>query len=213
MPFDFGILPNQRVAVMGMTGSGKTFFCRALLSGRPRLIVLDPKGLLNPRTNPKWNLELWDQGIRRMEAGKAARLYIPPPLDDSEYEDWFDQILRLRNVTVYIDELYGVGPASGSKGLRALFTRGRELGIGVYACFQRPRWIPMYSLSEAEWKIVFRLEMQQDKDYVASMAFGRFAYYPLQEHGFMIKDPDGHIQVLTHGVKVVTGPPLDSKAR
>lgn len=211
MDTGYNIKSNQRVAVIGMTGSGKSFFCQKILSHAQRLVVIDPKGYLHPTMAPEWNLTPWESGINRLEKGKDARLYIPPPEDEDEWEVWLQHIMRLRNCIIYIDELYGVGPAQGSKGLRALFTRGRQMGLGVWACFQRPRWIPRFSLSEAEWKIVFRLEMAEDRDDIAKMAFGKAAYYKLGEHGYMMKDPKGHIHIVTEGIKVVQGTPIRSQ--
>lgn len=205
----FDIAPNERVALVGMTKSGKTYFARAILSHAKRLVVLDPKGLLYNRTD--WNLEHFDEQYKRLEAGRDARLWVPPPLDDAEYEETFDKIMRLRNVLVYIDELYGVGPAQGSRGLRAIFTRGRELGIGVWACSQRPKWIPRYALSEAEWRIMFRLEEEDDRIYM-SKTIGRIALSRLPGHACIIYH-DGHATLLPNGITVQPSALVKEKRR
>lgn len=195
----FDIPRNDRVALMGMTKSGKTYLARAILASAPRLVALDPKGLLYNRSD--WNLEHWDAGIDRLEAGKDARLWIPPPTSDGEYEEWLQKIMRLRDVVIYIDEMYGVGPPQGSKGLRALYTRGRELGLGVWGCFQRPRNIPIYAMSEAEWLICFRLEQLDDRKYMAER-MGRVALQRLTDHACIIYH-DGRSVLITNGIKLI----------
>lgn len=202
MPFDLAIKPTDRVAIMGMTGSGKTYFEGAILAGVPRLIVIDPKGLI--RNDPMWPLDYQEDGWTKLDKGKPARMYVPPQSADEDYEVIFDRILQLRGIIVYIDELYGVGPARGSRGLRNLYTRGRQLGIGVHASFQRPVFVPLYALSEAEWKIMFHLEMEGDRDHMSAMGFGNYAYQWLDKdrHACMVKAPNGKITILPNGITV-----------
>lgn len=207
---DLRIRRDQHVAIIGMNGAGKSYFARAELSYTPRLVVFDPKGLII--SEPEWNLVKWADGIKRLENGRPARLWVPPLDDPEEYEEYFFKILSLRNLRVYIDELYGVGPALGSKGLRALYTRGRQLGISMWSSFQRPRFVPVFALSEAYWKVLFRLEMEPDRIYMADNGFGEIALRRLADHAFLLKDPKGRVVSFPNGITVVEGLPLDTRA-
>jgi DNA helicase HerA-like ATPase len=178
------IKPNERVAIVGKTGSGKSYFARALLSGARRLIVCDAKGTLDAKSG--WNLtHKWKDGYKELAGGKNARVRVLAPRTVDEWEQYFDDIYKLRDVIVYIDEMYGVGPASGSPGLKALYTRGRELGIGVWACSQRPKHVPLYMFSEAEWVIQFQLRLATDIERMVDI-MGPIAEYKLVDHNFIV---------------------------
>jgi hypothetical protein len=180
---------NQRVALVGKTASGKTYFARHLCAPLPRLIVFDPKGTLN---TPEWNLGSGGDVIRRLKAGKPGRLRVPAPFN-GDWTPYLRLVWSLKNITLYIDEIYGViepghkPPAEFS----ALYTRGRELGIGVWGATQRPVWVPIFCLSEAEWLFVFRLSMKSDRQRL--MEFGDESGMlgnPIRdEHGFMTYNP------------------------
>lgn len=172
----FAIRTNERVLLVGKTGSGKSYMARALVAGIQRLIVLDPKGTLGAEFAADWNLEDWsNRGAQLLAKGKPVRLRVPPPGPDADpVEYWRPYLLaayEARNVTVYIDEMYGVVPAGRQMPpeLQALYTRGRELGIGVYAATQRPSWIPLFAISESEWLFTFRLMLEDDKKRMAGI--------------------------------------------
>lgn len=163
------ISPRDRVAFVGKTGAGKTFLARSLLRSVKRLVVFDSKGTLGAGAG--WNLTDWSwANERRLRWGRAVRLRVPAPLD-GDWEEYFRACYDARNVTLYIDEAYGVLGPGRRPGLylTACYTRGRELGIGVWAATQRPSWIPLFMLSEAEWLFVFRLQLEEDRRRIASI--------------------------------------------
>ena len=186
------ITSSQRVFTAGRTGSGKTYFERYVLAGIQRLVALDPKGTLG-RMAPEWNLEDWsDRGRRKLLAGEPVRLRVPPPPvdvgDDPRYWDtYIRDVYRAGNCILYLDEIYGVVPP-GSKpppSLTACYTRGRELGIGVHGCTQRPAWVPLFAMSEADWFFVFRLTLDEDRRRLASF-MGASVMEPIKDrHGFL----------------------------
>lgn len=186
------IRSNDRVALVGMTGSGKTYFARAFLAHAPRLIVVDPKGT---QFNHLWGTVPYSEDaikILRQTNDKGeyigrARIRINSPISREEWEAYFRVLYTLRNVTIYIDELYGVTPPIAGQWLQALYTRGRELGIGVWAATQRPVFVPKFVFSEADWKVLFRLELDDDREYMARNVFGPIAKNELYNHQFIVK--------------------------
>lgn len=201
------ILANDRVFIAGQSGSGKTFFARALLARASRLLVLDPKGLLSPEAAPDWRLTDWTKaGAKRLEDGRPVRLRVPAPLD-GDWEPYLMAAYRARNVVVYIDEAYGV-VRQGKKlppSLVALYTRGRELGIGMIAASQRPSWVPLEMMSEANKFFIFRLMLPEDRKRVAGFvgesAMGRIP----DRHGFLTYSIDWDYPVYTPQLNVRTG--------
>lgn len=171
MTYQLTIGADERIAIAGKTGSGKTFLSRALCANLDRLMVLDPKGTLG---RADWNLEKWgDRTQRALKRGDPVRARIPAPLD-GDWDRFLWAAYSAGGVTVYIDETYGILPrgANPSPALTALITRGRELGIGLWAAMQRPTRIPLFLLSEAEWLLSFRLQLAKDKDRMSEMMGG-----------------------------------------
>ena len=185
------VLGSERVALVGKTGSGKTYLAGRLTAALPRLVVLDPKGTLKG----KWRLADWsDSRERQLRRGDPVRVRVPAPLD-GDWEPYLWAAYEAGNCTVYVDEVYGVVPA-GSRtpaALTALYTRGRELGIGTWAATQRPSWVPLFVLSEAEWLAQFRLSLDADRKRMAGlMGAGAALDNPPDKYGFYLFNQSWH---------------------
>lgn len=158
---------NSRVAVIGKTGSGKTFLSEYLLRNVGRLVVFDVKGNLKNRFGlVDYSAKLW----RRFMRGEKFRVRITAPIGKNVdlvnlYDEYFRQIYDTGDCIVYIDEVYGVTGGANylAPYLTALYTRGRELGVGIVACTQRPTFIPNFILTESEYFFVFRLQLESDR--------------------------------------------------
>lgn len=164
----YRIKTNERVAFVGKTGSGKTYAARSLLRHSSRLIVFDSKGTVN---NDEWRTTDWNRvSAWKLKRGNDIRIRVPHPLDGN-YEPYFKAAYEAGNCTIYIDEMYGVIGRSTrpEQYLTAVYTRGRELGIGVWAATQRPSWVPLFMLSEADWLFCFRLQMHEDRKRMAEL--------------------------------------------
>lgn len=159
---------DERVAYVGKTGSGKTTLARYILQGHTRLICFDPKGTLH--RSKDWNLSKPNdlQVARDLRRGAHGRLLLQE-VDESRWNYWLDFIWDVRNVALYVDEVYLVVPnaASPSLSFRRLYRQGRELGISVHAATQRPTRIPLEVISEAEWLFTFQLGLKKDRERMA----------------------------------------------
>ena len=177
----FALATTNRVALCGKTGSGKTFLVRALLSTVQRVVVADPKGTLT-----SWGLTDWNGNPKALKQD-MYRLRIPAPLD-GDWEPYCAAIYQQGDVLLYIDEMYGVVPPGKRLPpyLNALYTRGRELGIGVWAATQRPAWVPLVMLSEAEWIVTFRLQLESDRQRIAAIVGEKVLARVPDKYGFWL---------------------------
>jgi energy-coupling factor transporter ATP-binding protein EcfA2 len=182
---------NERVLLCGKTGSGKTYLARYITRPLKRLVVLDGKGTLG-----EWGLEAWNsKTMRDLRRGDNVRLRALPPIGTNFLEYWEEVIsacFQAGNVTIYIDELYAVCPPNKnpSDALWSAYTRGRELGVGVWSATQRPVWIPLFALSEAEHFFVFRLQLMDDKSRLAAFMGNSVLQSIKDPHGFYYSRPD-----------------------
>jgi energy-coupling factor transporter ATP-binding protein EcfA2 len=184
------IKSNDRVFIAGQTGSGKTTAARHLLRLADRLIVIDPKYELG---GPEWNLVDSDRSnMRDLENGKAARLRFTPPPDMPEdfYKSIFLFAQDAGNVIIYIDEMYAVFPGGtrATDPLTMIWTRGRSLGVGTWGATQRPTWVPLFSMSEAQHYFSFRLMLNEDRARMASMMGPEVEGTIKDQYGFWYRD-------------------------
>lgn len=181
------IKAGDRVFACGKTGSGKTYLMERLTRGLSRLAVLDGKGTLG-----SWGLAEWNRESRAMlRNGEAVRVRITWDVSDGDVWEYWESILEelyaAQNLTIYCDELYALSDQPGSKvqpALRAIYTRGREMGIGAWAATQRPVSVPLVCLSESEHFFSFRLTMDDDRARMAEF-MTQSVREPIQDvHGF-----------------------------
>lgn len=178
--------PNDRIALVGATGSGKTYLAGKLLRSVSRLIVIDPKNTLGN----KWGLSDWSKRSKKaLFAGDPLRVrFSPEPGEEWRYEEILSLAYEAENVMIYIDEVYGIVEPGRKppKYLTADYTRGRELGIGMIAATQRPSWVPLFILSEANWYICFRLMMDEDRRRMSKFMGSSVLAVPPDKYGFYV---------------------------
>jgi len=165
--------------------------------------MFDVNGTLFDQTG-EWRVQPYERGIRDLVKGKNVRLRVPPLSTEEQYDEIFDYILRTcRYCTLYFDEVTGIGRAKGSIPLRRLWQQGRAKHIGLFCSTQRPADIPSVLLSETAYKVMFKLQLQQDLERMERL-IGPYAeringeYIGLselswQQHDFVISTPESEL--------------------
>jgi len=166
------IKQGEHVFVAGRTGSGKTFMVKKYLeNSKLPVYVLDIKKTL------KWvkgTDVLYTEKLSEALASKRRKIIYQPRWEEMEeeyYDEFFKNVYEKGDRTLWIDELMGVGTAVRfPKYYKACLTRGRELGISVWSCTQRPATIPIISMSEATHFFIFNLSMKKDRERIVEIA-------------------------------------------
>lgn len=182
------IRTDQRIFSCGRTGSGKSYLAAHVLRTTRRLAVLDGKGTLSA-----WDYTHADlnpaalRSLKKPDEEVRVRVVAPLTVDPGDF--WggvFFSLFHAGNVLVYIDEIYAlVEPgAKPPPEMTAIYTRGRELGVGVWGTSQRPMWVPLFCMSEADHFFAFRLSLEEDRRRVAAFMGEEVEAKILDKHGF-----------------------------
>ena len=158
---------DERVAVLGHTGSGKTVGGLFLLSeagfDKQPFIIFDLKEETLFRKIPK--LKWLDWNAREMPDGEG--LYIVSLLPNERnypvINDYLERIWRAGSTGVFVDEGHHM---PNSDELKALFITGRSRRIPVIAASQRPVLVPRHMISEADYHMNYHLHDKRDRDIV-----------------------------------------------
>lgn len=175
---------DQRLVFVGATGSGKTVLAKHFLPRLNRVVVIDPKhtfkldGFKARRTVPM--------------IGKQWRIvYRPRPEDDEDLADFCDDLFRMKNVTIYIDELSTLAERypTTTAVIADIARTGRERHVAVWSALQRPRWVPRVFFTEAEGVFMFNLRSGEDRAYMAQFT-GPEVLDPIEKFSFWYANAD-----------------------
>jgi len=159
-----GVNFNDRVLVVGKTGSGKSVLTRMLAaqSTGARLVVIDVKGEIDAGVDP-----VYDPGA--IDWGAPVVVFRPASMSREVFAELYDQILAAGGPTVvWLDEARGVTTSNyAPDGLLIVQMQGRRLGIGHLVCCQRPYNVAVELRSEAEHFFVFGPLSKRDADALA----------------------------------------------
>jgi hypothetical protein len=159
---------QDRLTILGTTGSGKTQAGMYQLSRRP----LDRETWIIYDFKREEMINEID-GAQRIGMGDPlpdrAGVYIVQPRTDqeSDVDAHMQRIWDHQNIGVFVDEGYMIG--NRSAGFRALLTQGRSMHIPMIILSQRPVFMDRFVFSESQFFQVFRL--QHDDDIASAQKF------------------------------------------
>lgn len=199
------IAGNERILIVGPTGSGKSTLANAIASRWERYLIFDPKA--DPAAVlPNSAVVRGSRAAWRALPGRVV--YRPDLADHEDLPGAFDPLVgriwsRGGHVGILLHETADVAPSSGSRRWLSMAIRqGREpRRIPIIACTQRPRWIDLLLLSEAEHVYLMGLRSDEDRKAVSSVMGvpWRQLSDPEQRlgtrHGFYYRGPDGKVSL------------------
>lgn len=200
IPDLFPIAADERVTIVGSSGSGKSYGAASLLRYQKRVLIFDTKGSKSLERDGYHIIENEDdlQYMGWKMYKDDTFIFRPNPfLSREEIHDLADRVCRFvytnGNMILYVDEgMHVTTPTRAPDMLHALATRGRERGAGLWLASQRPKQIPMILLSEANHFFVFSLRLEADRkriDEVSEFPITR-EVANLKKREFMYINPD-----------------------
>lgn len=160
---------GERALIVGRSGSGKTLFARWLLWHLPQTVIYDFKhepafdamGPIVDSTADAWRMFAEEPHTEYVIVRPDHRLLADPFALDELLLDHYD---RGAGYTAYLDEAYTVHRSGrAGPGYLALLTRGRSREITTISATQRPAFLSLYALTEANHIFAFRLQHQDDR--------------------------------------------------
>lgn len=152
---------SERVAIVGMTGSGKTvggiWLLANLVTPKSKWIILDFKGDGLIRDIPEIKEIALDAKMPKHPGIYVVR---PRPDQKDEVEAFLWNVWELGDVGLFVDEGYML---QRSKAFEAILTQGRSKRIPVITLSQRPAWISRFVWSESNFHQIFHVSLADDR--------------------------------------------------
>lgn len=190
--------PQDRYALVGKTGSGKTQLAIVLAGTFARSLSppwevwwIDTKNVDEDiKTLRSWGFRnaasAEDQATSRITAAKYFYVTAGDERFNPATVEQVQAILKAaydrRNVVVVVDEYTQAVPGQRNPGaaLRDVFARGRGRGVGVIGCTQEPVYVPRQLISQASHTVMLNVSYAYDIKYLKGIDP---VYIPPIKHG------------------------------
>lgn len=172
----------------GTTGSGKTTLARSLLEQRDYVVSFDTKH------DNEWRGWVVTGDPERPFRSKHPGRYIVRPAHGAEGVEQIahvcDRAFAEGGWHVHVDEIYQATNRPGSvqsypPEVIRLWTAGRSRRVTAWGCTQRPRFLPLFCMSESSHFFIFELGNKHDLKHLAQMAGVDALGEPMQGHQFL----------------------------
>jgi len=193
---------GEHLAVIGTTGTGKTYLVSKLMDFRENVVIL--------RTKPD---DIEFEGFKEFRTAKAMddwrnnRLLIRPKYEEQPRVcyDVLEKVWKMGRWTIVVDEFFYVQRLGLAKSLERLLTQGRSKRISLVLGMQRPVQVTRFALSEITHLFAFRVEGRDLKTLKDSTHPDIFApTKSLKKYQFM------HYHVATKSTRIGTAQSLSS---
>lgn len=161
--------PGTRTFITGKTGSGKSTVAVSLLkNSSQKWVLIDPKlddkiATLKPYRLKKMDsnevFKAWEKGFKFVALTPPAKT---SPFDVDEF--LLECFESFKDFGIYVDELYFIhNQGQAGAGLTAILTRGRSDKITFMGATQRPAFVSLFCITEADYIAQFRLALDKDR--------------------------------------------------
>lgn len=190
MPISINLRRGDRCIIVGKSGSGKTTLALALARTMPLpLLIVDTKwstAIGKAAAANGWTIVegSFPEKLEGVVVWRPDSVTLSEPmLIDAPLAALVE---NRKPCSVFVDELYPLHVSGrAGPGLTGLFTRGREMGFTTLAGAQRPSWVSLFCLTEANIHVVMRLDLPQDRKRMAAVTgFPDIASVELPNHYF-----------------------------
>lgn len=175
----FRLRPDERWAIVGKSGSGKSVFARWIdyqfYRAHWPIVIVDPKKrYVDAALKDKFAddparstvAEPWKIADGIFNPDARVQIYLPtfPAMADPVLDRLFFSLLERGGVVLHIEDMSQVANESKSPiGLTALMTDGRAAEVVMLMCAQRPVGIPRNMVDQAENFVFFRMPDIDDR--------------------------------------------------
>lgn len=167
---DLRVKNGARGAIIGQTGTGKSFLARRLLPKNGPLAIIDPKRQF------ECDLPVFES-VKAIHFRRPKRfIYRPKPeefLDLSRLSEVYKYCYEKGGFFVYTDDAVGVIDRNKYPQYLAIcYQMGRQKGLTMLSSFQRPARVPLFLVSESSQFYCFRLTLGNDVKTVQEYCYG-----------------------------------------
>ncbi len=165
------VMSNDRVAIIGASGSGKTWLVTHMLPRVPAFVVLTADDASVPDSVTAMLPDI--PVTTSFDASLPRQIVCIPDTfarDEAKWQAWDTvqrAIFRAGNCIIYYDELTAIAPGTNARApFTEIVTQGRKRNIGVWVGMQRPRGVARIALSQAEHFLALSTTDPEDRTYI-----------------------------------------------